>query len=211
MVVKNRIEHSKLEFTLALKVRPDPHIVAQIKATQPPPAPPKAVQQLAAPPPSKGGMRSFFSSPKRPPKAVAQPVRVPPKMPEFKLPENLARYLKPDGTLARAFVQFKDIAGRCDTRMFETSYPLIGQRLDSPGGRMQPMQIGQLVLRFLRIPILAGVPAHEQPQSLEEASRGLKYMSWHKTTYFEGTLTQYGGDCSVCLHIFLSSGVGYED
>lgn len=62
---------------------------------------------------------------------------------------------------------------------------------------MAPMQVGQLVLRFLRIPILAGVPSHEQPQSLEEASRGLKYMSWHKSTWFEGTLTQYGGDCSV--------------
>ncbi|KAH9973690.1 hypothetical protein BGW80DRAFT_1305837 [Lactifluus volemus] len=171
------IEHSKLEFTLTLKVRRDPHIVDQLKANGPPPAPVPA---------SKGGMRSFFSSsPKKPARTTPPTVE-----------ENLARYLKPDGTLARAFVSFKDIADHCDTRLFETSYPLIGQRLES-GSKVVSMEIGELVLQFFRLPPLPGVPPNQLPQSLEECHRGLRHVHWHKMTYFEGTLTQNGGDCTT--------------
>ncbi|KAI0292552.1 hypothetical protein BC826DRAFT_1018621 [Russula brevipes] len=156
------IEHSKLEFTLTLKVRRDPHIVAH-----------------------------FFSSPKKPARSV-QPTPVAPTI----LEENLARYLKPDGTLARAFVSFKDIASRCDTRLFETSYPLIGQRLES-GSKVVSMEVGELVLQFFRLPPLPGIPPSQLPQSLDECHRGLRHVHWHKMTYFEGTLTQSGGDCST--------------
>ncbi|KAH9060540.1 hypothetical protein EDB87DRAFT_1615074 [Lactarius vividus] len=182
------IEHSKLEFTLTLKVRRDPHIVSQFKANTPaPPAPPPP-----APPASKGGMRSFFSSSPKKPARVIRPVSVAPVI----LEENLARYLKPDGTLARAFVSFKDIASRCDTRLFETSYPLIGQRLES-GSKVNSIEIGELVLQFFRLPPLPGIPSSQLPQSLDECHRGLRHVHWHKMTYFEGTLTQNGGDCST--------------
>ncbi|KAK7473042.1 Bud site selection protein bud4 [Stygiomarasmius scandens] len=108
------IEHSKLEFTLTLKVRRDPHIISQFKAVVPPPpqpvAPPPMVQQSS----SKGGLRSFFSSsPKKGDKgkkSQPQQPQLPPQMQPVCLTENLARYLKPDGTLARAFISFKDIA-----------------------------------------------------------------------------------------------------
>jgi hypothetical protein len=151
--------------------------VDQLKANGPPPAPVPA---------SKGGMRSFFSSsPKKPARTTPPTVE-----------ENLARYLKPDGTLARAFVSFKDIADHCDTRLFETSYPLIGQRLES-GSKVVSMEIGELVLQFFRLPPLPGVPPNQLPQSLEECHRGLRHVHWHKMTYFEGTLTQNGGDCTV--------------
>ncbi|KAI9462616.1 hypothetical protein F5148DRAFT_1300050 [Russula earlei] len=180
------IEHSKLEFTLTLKVRRDPHIVAQFKANSPAPVPP-----VPAPPASKGGMRSFFSSPKKPARVV-QPLPVAPPVIE----ENLARYLKPDGTLARAFVSFKDIASRCDTRLFETSYPLIGQRMES-GSKAVSLEIGELVLQLFRLPPLPGIPQSQLPQSLEECHRGLRHVHWHKMTYFEGTLTQNGGDCTT--------------
>ncbi|KAL6305019.1 hypothetical protein BKA93DRAFT_732094, partial [Sparassis latifolia] len=181
------IEHSKLEFTLTIKVRRDPHIVSQFKANTPLPPPP------AVPPPaSKGGMRGFFlgSSPKKAgkvsPPSIPHPVR--------KLEENLARYLKPDGTLARAFVSFRDIAKRCDTRLFETVYPLIGQRCDA-GSSVKTFQVGDIILQFFRLPPLSGIPLNQLPQSLEECHRGLRHISWHKMTYFEGTLTQDGGDC----------------
>ena len=186
LTLSGSIEHSKLEFTLTLKVRRDPHIVAQFKANSPahlPPAP--------APPASKGGMRSFFSSPRKPARVV-QPTLAAPTV--FK--ENLARYLKPDGTLARAFVSFKDIASRCNTRLFETSYPLIGQRQES-GSKVVSIEIGELVLQFFRLPPLPGIPPSQLPQSLDECHRGLRHVHWHKMTYFEGTLTQSGGDCSV--------------
>jgi hypothetical protein len=176
-----------LEFTLTLKIRRDPHIIAMFKTIVPTPAPPPR----PAAPASKSGMRAFFSSPKKtsknPPKPAAPAT----------LPDNLARYLKPDGTLARAFISFRDIATRCDTKLFETSYPLIGQRVEI-GGVMSTAQVGELVLQVFRLPPLPGVPPDELPQSLEECHRGLRHINWHKTTYFEGTLTQQGGDCTVC-------------
>lgn len=143
-------------------------------------------------------MRSFFSSsPKKPSKdKAARPS--PPPPPVHRLPENLARYLKPDGTLARAFIQFKDIATRCDTRLFETSYPLIGQRIEL-GGKFSTLQVGEIVLQMFRLPPLPGIPPDQLPQSLEECHRGLRHINWHKMTYFQGTLTQSGGDCSVSV------------
>ncbi|KAG1756276.1 uncharacterized protein EDB91DRAFT_1233131 [Suillus paluster] len=182
------IEHSKLEFTLTLKVRRDAHINAQSQALVPPPAPP--VQPTISAPKSRGGMLSFFSSsPKKQPRATP-----PPPTPPFKLPDNLARYLKQDGTLARALISFKDVAARCDTRLFETSYPLIGQRIEASGGPTT-MELGEIVLQMFRLPPLPGVLSNQLPQSLEECHRGLRHVAWHKVTYFEGTLTQNGGDC----------------
>ncbi|TFK44352.1 hypothetical protein BDQ12DRAFT_672830 [Crucibulum laeve] len=195
------IEHSKLEFTLTMKIRRDPHIIAQYKALTPAPVPAPVKAPAPAPvavqPPSRGGMRSFFSSsPKKSKeKLIVQPPPPPPPVqPVHRLPENLARYLKPDGTLARAFISFKDIASRCDTRLFETSYPLIGQRVEF-GGKFSTLQVGEIVLQLFRLPPLPGIASDQLPQSLEECHRGLRHINWHKVTYFQGTLTQNGGDC----------------
>lgn len=108
--------------------------------------------------------------------------------------------MKPDGTLGRAFITFKDIAKRCDTRLFETSYPLIGQKSEL-NGPPKTVQIGEIVLQLFRLPPLPGMPSDQLPQSLEECHRGLRHVAWHKVTYFEGTLTQNGGDCLVSVHI----------
>ncbi|KAI0759966.1 hypothetical protein BD413DRAFT_594445 [Trametes elegans] len=201
------IEHSKLEFTLTIKVRKDPHIVAQMKALQPPPVKRPPPQPLP-PPASKGnahksgGMRSFlgFGSPKKPKVAPRAPSPAlpppPPPQPQFKLPENLARYLKPDGSLARAFVSFKDVAALCDTRLLETAFPIIGQRLELGSGPKN-MQVGEIILQLFRLPPLPGIPSNQLPQSLEECHRGLSHVRWHKQTYCQGTLTQNGGDCPI--------------
>jgi hypothetical protein len=188
-----RIENSKLEFTLTLKIRRDPHIIAQFKAlTHAPLTPPPVTAPL-----SKAGVRNFFlSSPKKQSKEKAS------SRPVQQMPENLARYLKPDGTLARAFISFKDIAHRCDTRLFETSYPLIGQRTEA-GNAVSTLQVGEIILQMFRLPALPGVPPDMLPQSLEECHRGLRHVNWHKVTYFEGTLTQNGGDCTVSWVSFL--------
>jgi len=140
-------------------------------------------------------MRNFFrgSSPKKATRVLPPPIPSVPA-PAHKLSENLARYLKPDGTLARAFISFKDIAPRCDTKLFETSYPLIGQRLES-GNAFKSLQVGNIVLQIFRLPPLPGIPPDQLPQSLDECHRGLRHTAWHKMTYFEGTLTQNGGDC----------------
>jgi hypothetical protein len=200
------IEHSKLEFTLTLKIRRDAHIITQFKAIAPPPPPPPAPSQPV--PASKGGMRSFFSSsPKKSKeKAVAIATRSQSSFPpKHQLPENLARYLKADGTLARAFISFKDVASRCDTRLFETSYPLIGQKAEiGVNGTITATttQIGEIVLQMFRLPPLPGIAPEKLPQSLEECHRGLRHINWHKVTYFEGVLTQNGGDCTVRAIVF---------
>ena len=200
------IEHSKLEFTLTVKVRRDPHIIAQFKALAPPPPMPApvVVAPRPAPPQSKGGMLHFFrsSSPKKQQAKPAPPSTPPPpaRVPDHRLADNLARYLKPDGSLARAFISFRDVAAHCDTQMFECSYPLFGQRLESRT-TSRNVTVGEIVLQIFRLPPLPGIPADRLPQSLEECVRGLRHVNWHKTTYFEGTLTQYGGDCSVRTHV----------
>ncbi|THH30858.1 hypothetical protein EUX98_g3308 [Antrodiella citrinella] len=192
------LETSKLEITLTLKVRRDPHIIAQFKANAPPrPSAPPVISQPQPPPASKGGgMRNFFmGSPKKPHKVAPTPRATPPPPPPVhRLQENLARYLTSDGSLARAFIQFKDIARHCDTRLFETAFPLIGQKQEA-GGVIKSMQVGELVLQMFRLPPLPGIPPDDLPQSLDECHRGLKQIDWHKRTYTEGTLTQSGGDC----------------
>lgn len=210
------IEHSKLEFTLTLKVRRDPHIIAQFKAVVPsapapaPPPVPRPPPMVVQAPTKSSGMRSFFSSsPKKSSKEkiVVQPPPPPPPpsqpQPVQRLAENLARHLKPDGTLARAFISFKDIASRCDTRLFETSYPLIGQRMEL-GGKFSTLEAGEIVLQLFRLPPLPGIPQDDLPQSLEECHRGLRHINWHKVTYFQGTLTQTGGDCEGVSVLSLS-------
>lgn len=204
---------------MTLKIRRDPHIIAQFKAVSAPPLPPAVPQPVPVTPlpiiqttTKTGGMRSFFSSsPKKSSKEkiVHQPPA--PQQPQLRqaagphrLPENLARHLKPDGTLARAFISFKDVAARCDSRLFETSYPLIGQRVE-PGGKFSTLEVGEIVLQMFRLPPLPGVPQDQLPQSLEECHRGIRHINWHKVTYFQGTLTQSGGDCSVCTPISISS------
>jgi hypothetical protein len=195
-----------LEFTLTLKIRRDPHIIAQFKALTPPPlitiaTPPPA--PIIQPAPKSSGMRSFFSSsPKKSAKEKTatrpQPLQPQPQpQPQvFQPPENLARHLKQDGTLARAFISFKDISSRCDMRLFETSYPLIGQRLEI-GNKFSTQECGEIILQIFRLPPLPGIPQEQLPQSLEECHRGLRHINWHKVTYFQGTLTQNGGDCRV--------------
>jgi len=198
-----RIEHSKLEFTLSFKVKRDPHIVAQMKASSQPVRQPVPLPREVTPPPPTKSRFNFFASPKKTPKPARpspRPSPVPAPMMSPKIEENLARYLKPDGSLARAFIAYKDVAAHCDTRLFETTIPLIGQRLDPDGvgTTMTTLPVGELVLQLFRLPPLHGVPPTQLPQSLDECLRGLRHVGWHKVTYFEGTLTQNGGDCVVC-------------
>ncbi|KAF8331399.1 uncharacterized protein EI90DRAFT_3145625 [Cantharellus anzutake] len=199
------IEHSKLEFTLTMKVRRDAHLqvkVPQVETPPPPPLPPAQVPSKS----SMSGMRAFFGgSPKKnktaPPKTPSpppQPKPLPPRVVE----EGLIRHIRPDGTLGRAFVAFKDVASECDTRLFETAFPLVGYTPDdkatvatSRTGSSSRV-IGEVVLQLFRLPPLPGISPEKLPQSLDECMRGLRHTSWHKITYLESVLTQNGGDCS---------------
>jgi hypothetical protein len=175
-----------------------------MRALQPPP-PPRvmAPPPEPAPAPKSRGMRNFFKGSSSPTKksqpsrsATPQPPPAPPS-PAWHPPENLARYLREDGTLARAFVNFNDIKSKCDTCLLELALPLISQRVGPNGKPAEPIQVGEMLLNIFRLPPLP-VPPESLPQSLEECQRGLDNVRWHKNTYMEGTLTQNGGDCAVC-------------
>ena len=77
----------------------------------------------------------------------ATPSPLPPAVPA-KLPCILAIYMKQD-TLAQAFISFKDVAAvsaRCDTRLFEISYPLIGRRVTETSRGMTAMELGREII-----------------------------------------------------------------
>lgn len=191
LIPPDRIEHEKLEFTLTVKIRKDPHISAILN----PPPPLPAVR--AATPSKSSVMRSLFSSPKH--KKQASSKEAPRSEPAV---DPFGRYMRKDLTVGRAFISFKDIQHRCDTKLFETSYPLIGQIHDerligTSGKATMTTPIGEIVLQVFRLPPIPGVPADELPQSLEDCHRGLRHVQWHKKIYHEGGLTQYGGDCTV--------------
>lgn len=196
-----RIEHPKLEFTLTIKVKRDAHLQAAPAprpVIAPPPPPPTGSHSKVS------GMLAFFGggSPRKAQKASrsASPALPPAPVQAAVVPEGLARHLKADGTLGRVFVSFADIASRCDTKLFETGFQLVGSR---PGGNGDAIVLGELVLQVFRLPPVPGIPATELPQSLDECHRGLRHVNWHKQTYFEGTLTQNGGDCSVSIFLML--------
>lgn len=210
-----RIEHNKLEFTLTLKVRRDKHL--QPRVQQPAPRP----QQITppprpTPPPQKeksSGLRFWSSSPKKgkPAKSFSTPSPTPRATPSPPPPQPvvhedpLVRFLKPDGTLGRTFVSFKDMAPFCDTTLYETTLDLVSsveERL--PNGRSGSRKIGDMVVQMFRLPPLPGVPADQLPQSLEECLRGMRHVNWHKIVYHEGILTQNGGDCKVRLRLLFT-------
>jgi hypothetical protein len=135
----------------------------------------------------------FFSSPKKP-KPAPPPTR-PETPPTVTLPETFGRYLQNDGAFGCVFISFKEIASRCDTRLLETSFPVISQKSTVTGDTS--VTVGEMIIQVFRLPPLPGVPIDQLPQSLEESIRGLRHINWHKVTYHEGTLTQLGADCSV--------------
>jgi len=191
LTLLDRIEHEKLEFTLTIKIRKDPHISAILN----PPPPLPAVR--AATPSKSSVMRSLFSSPKhRKQASLKEAARLEPEVDPF------GRYMRKDLTVGRAFIAFKDISHRCDTKLFETSYPLVGQIYDerfigTSGKATMTTPVGEIVLQVFRLPAIPGIPVDELPQSLEDCHRGLRHVQWHKKVYHEGKLTQYGGDCTV--------------
>ncbi|KAF6763079.1 hypothetical protein DFP72DRAFT_1030227 [Ephemerocybe angulata] len=196
------IEHNKLEFTLAIKVRMDPHIKAQMQALVAPAVrpPPPVVTPL---PPlmqthSKSSSRFSLFSSKGP--TLSHPRLDAPSVSICATPSTTLKILavtsSPMALLPapslRSRTSFTDVTPAC----FETSYPLIGQRAEL-GGKYSTQQIGEIVVQMFRLPPLPGVPQDELPQSLEDCHKGLRHINWHKVTYYQGTLTQNGGDCST--------------
>jgi len=60
---------------------------------------------------------------------------------------------------------------RCTMRYeaFETSYPLIGQRIEN-GGAMSTVQVGELMLQSVQTPPLPGITPEQLPQSFGKSA-----------------------------------------
>jgi hypothetical protein len=193
------IENEKLEFTLTLKVRKDPHINQMLNPpVRPAYIPPARVE---TPTKTRSGVMSFFSSPAKRQSKIVVKEREPIPQP-IESTDPFGRYLKKDLSMARALVTFKDIVEHCDTKLFETSYPLIGQY--STGRDVVTKTIGEIVLHIFRLPPIPGVSPDDLPQSLDDCLRGLRHVQWHKVVYHEGVLTQLGGDCTVRIYPIFS-------
>ena len=127
-----RIEHPKLEFTISLKVRKDPHIQQQYKALQAPTIPSPSPLP-SSPHKSRLFGNIFGSTPKKSKVPSGHQRAHTDSLVPFVMKENLARYLTPDGVLGRTFVKFKEIQPYCDTKLMETTFTFFGQRLTAPG------------------------------------------------------------------------------
>jgi hypothetical protein len=179
---------------LIIHIEPDQHILDQMKANVPPPRPPPA--KVISPPPPKSGMSRFFGGQKKTAKARSSIVVNEAPPPPYKVPENFARYLTSDYELGKAYIKFADIAKRCDTRLFEVTLDVVGHKFH-PTAEAQSMKMGELTVQFYWLPGLPGIPHNQLPSSLDQCRRGIDSVAWHRETYYEGTLTQNGGDCTV--------------
>ena len=114
-----RIKHSKLESMLSFKVRHNPYIVAQMKASNNPTQQPAPPLREVMPPPMKSRF-NFFSSLKKTGRQSPwmSPAPVPVLPP--KIEDSLVRYLKSNGSLAHSFITYKDVTAHCDTWLFKT-------------------------------------------------------------------------------------------
>ncbi|CDZ98782.1 Pleckstrin homology-like domain [Phaffia rhodozyma] len=185
-----------LEFSFAVKVKKDASIVDRIRAVSTPPP----IKELPTTPTKQSGFRKLMASPRRPKPVI--PVIVRPEPPK----DDLVRYLAPDGTLAVVKVVFKDIASRCNGQLLSLHLPLTGRwnqdsitqsrsaGLNTAANRSRT--IGRMELQLMMIPSLPGLSPEQLPQSLDDAIIGLRHVRWHKMDYFNGTLTQSGGDCT---------------
>ena len=145
--------------------------------------------------------------------ATPLPASAPPK-------ETIAKYLIDDKspTIGKTHIAFVPIAKNCQAKVLEMRYPIFAMfksdqsQARARGSSQQPAQvvgeetqrpmIGKITLQIFRLPPLPGLQPDEMPQCIDEALRGMRHHAWHEHEYHEGTLTQDGGDCSVCSTSF---------
>lgn len=220
-------ELENFEFSLALEVRRDAHIVALERALKNP-APAPEVQRLAPPPPvtaraespissfssRTGGFRALFSSPRKSKHqrtqssmAAIPTQRAPPPPPPAAKPrqpqpvaETLANYLGGDGNkvLGKTHIAIEPIAQQCEAKVLEIRYPMFSMYKNQPSpDGPVRKQVAKITVQILRLPALPGLSISELPGSIDETLKGLRNHLWHQHIYHEGTLTQLGGDCRL--------------
>ncbi|OXG24431.1 hypothetical protein C361_02285 [Cryptococcus neoformans Tu259-1] len=210
------VEHPSFEFSLSIDIRRDPHILKLIHEKNNPPRP----TAPASPAKAHGGhFRALFGSPRKPkgpvPKGAApkKDVRLaaPASTSTVAKKETIANYLldSTNGTIAKTHIQFKTIAKNCEARVLEIRYPMFamfkgdasnigslgsggsGGSKEAEGARRA---LAKITLQVFRLPPIPGLNADELPQCIDDCLRGLRHHAWHEHEYYDGVLTQDGGD-----------------
>lgn len=210
------MEHPNFEFSLSIDIRRDPHILKLIHEKNNPPR--QAVP--ASPAKHHGGhFRALFGSPRKPkgpvPKGVALKRDERPATPvstsTVAKKETIANYLldSTNGTIAKTHIQFKTIAKNCDARVLEIRYPMFAMFKGNAGnlgslgsggskeGEGARKALAKITLQVFRLPPIPGLNADELPQCIDDCLRGLRHHAWHEHEYYDGVLTQDGGDLNV--------------
>lgn len=125
------------------------------------------------------------------------------------------------GSFARSYVSLKSHESQCFGRPFTVDIPLFNEwalekdasvvtsvrSKRNNGGlaygradgaiRRPPYTIGKLELQLLYIPRPKGATDEDMPKSMSSAVREMKAASQQKEAFWEGCLSQQGGDCPV--------------
>lgn len=221
-----RVEHPNFEFSLAMDIRRDPHIIRALQDQDHLTVQRNASLSQPKPTSSTGsGIRHLFSSPRKaknppsaPPSRPITPQAAP--VPSQSQPETIARYLATpsSSTIAKTHVAFKPIAKQCEAKVLEIRYPMFAMFKGEPdrprdGGNTNVpasgprKQVAKVTLQVFRLPPLPGIKPEDLPQCIDECLRGMRHHAWHECEYHEGNLTQEGGDCTVSVKLGLHGGV----
>ncbi|WVQ76151.1 hypothetical protein IAR50_005803 [Cryptococcus sp. DSM 104548] len=218
------VEHPNFEFSLSVDIRRDPHILKLIhEKNNPAPAVSRPITSASPAPKKDSHFRNLFASPRKPkgPAALggkagkeraSTPVQatLAPTKPAAPKKDTIANYL-PEGngnvsTIAKTHIQFKTIAKNCEARVLEIRYPMFSMFKGDPAASLSSMPssssdgarkaLAKVTLQVFRLPPIPGLLPDELPQCIDDCLRGLRYHAWHEHEYFEGILTQDGGDCT---------------
>jgi hypothetical protein len=116
----------------------------------------------------------------------------------------------PDGSFARAYVCLKNHERQAFGRPFTVDIPCFNEWAledaatassvkSKHGGvvRRPPYKVGKLTLQLLYVPKPKGAKDDDMPKSMNACIRELKEAEQMQDRFYEGHLSQQGGDCPV--------------
>jgi hypothetical protein len=139
----------------------------------------------------------LFGSPKK--ASRIQPPTAPVAAPPTVTP--LLRHIAANGDLAVAKINFDEVAELCFGTPKVGHYPCV--QLDA--AKVPKARVGTIELMMYNLPPLPTLKASELPASVAECITGMDIARWHQNVWFEGVLTQLGGDCAVRTLVTITS------
>jgi hypothetical protein len=122
----------------------------------------------------------------------------------------------PDGSFARAYVCLKNHESQAFGRLLNVDIPCFNEWAVDDSGvssvkskrggvvRRPPYRVGKLALQLLYVPKPKNAKDEDMPKSMNACVRELKQAEEVQTNFYEGHLSQQGGDCPVSIIQLLS-------